>query len=232
MDNPLSDQEFELANLAEDHIDDWLQSKNKRLRRINLRRWNRVLKMLGEPAYPSQYARVKPADLASLNKWVTGMADEFRPVYQYVLGKESEKANVRLLLVDGKVAIRDLQVTTNLGFFQEYCDSQSGKGTPDAALEGMIRVYAAAIEDVVALADNDFAALCAGRRETAEACLAALFGDAGSWVATPVSIAEELKESRDNLAQWEEWEKEDEERREAAQEALRAWKNRFNNAQE
>ena len=216
--------EFEIGMLADDHIDEWIDHPNKKLRRLNLRRWNRVLKMLGDQCFPPQFAKVKPANINAVNRWVTGMADEFRPVLQYLLAKEKDEENIRIALLEGKFPLRGIDVESNIGFFQDYCDSQAEKGTPDTVLEAMIRAYVAATVEVKQLSDADFTDLYTGRKQTPAECLASLFGDAGSWVGTPVDIAEELQESRDNIAQWEEWEREDEEKAEAAKAALAAWR--------
>ncbi len=223
MNENLSDRAFELFNKIDDTIDDWYASKNRRLKRIHLRRLNRCLVGLGESAYPD-FRRVKPATLETVSRWASvdtqGAAGIYREITLFMIDQQNEKAKVRPELTDGKATIRGMAVETNVGFFVAYID----KGNPDAILERAIERWAEEVAAVEALTETEFDALCKGRKQTADECLASFFADLPKWMSDAASVKEELQESVENLELWAEWEREDAERTAAAQEALAKWR--------
>ena len=199
------DAEFALAKYADDRIDEWYQHSNKKLRKINLRRWNRVLKMLGEEPYPG-FKKVKPVTLEVAQRWYNGQADnEYHKVVLYLLDRQKTKSKTRVVLDDGTIQIQGNTVHTNLGFFQDYCDKNE-----DGILEAMIAKWNKECVYVQNMSKSNFAALHKGRRQTEQECLDSFFKDAPYWLSADTSVAEELEESKDNIVEWEAWEEEQE----------------------
>ena len=211
----------EITNLALDEHENWThgytdeaKGASKKARRRHVRRWGRVLRLLGvtgdEIGHPS-IDKLKPANFAVVQSWVTNMDDDFRPVLAYIQEQEAKADKFRVDVVDGAVTMRGITVPTNLDFFQSYCDKND-----DSILEAMLRRFGAEWEVVEDLSDDDFDILCRGRRQDGAECLASLFGQASHWLRTDQSVLDELAESREIVQEWLEWEEENDRRREEA----------------
>ncbi len=215
-DNPLTDKEFDLLGKIDDRIDELYAdtSMTRKKKRIHLRRLNRVLVAFGESAYPD-FRRARPADLDTVQRWASidtqGAGAFYQEITLVMIERQNRKEKVRPTLVDDKATIRGMQVPTDLGFFIKYCDKNA-----DAILEATIARWASEVAIMESLSEEDFDALCRGRKQSAEECLVSFFGELPKWMSDPDSVKDALEDAKDNLEEWAEWERQDAERLEEA----------------
>ena len=220
MSQTMTDREFDLLGKIDDCIDEWYASTNRRQKRIHLRRLNRCLLALGEAPYPD-FRRVKAANLETVSRWNSGTAgDIYGEIALFMIDRQRGELKVRVEIAgDGTAAVRGRAVSTNLGFFQDYCDAND-----DVILEAMIKRWAKERTAIERLSDAEFEALCKGRKQTVEECLSSFFGDSVRWMTEDESVKDALEEAVENLELWAEWEREDAQKTIEAKAALAAWK--------
>lgn len=184
----------EIAQLAREHIRKAEEAGTRRQLRGVLRRWHRVLIYLGEEV-PEKYAKLRPITFNQVLKFVTNSRDEWRPVLQLLIDERNATSQpAKVNVIDGHVSVRGVSTKTNIDAWQQFADAGD-----DGAKE-VLRRWTAAMFDVEALSEEDFDSLWRADFDSPVSCLYHYFGKGGDWLSNDDTIAEDVAEAKDLLA--------------------------------